>query len=380
MSGSISRYETAAGPRYRVRYRKPDRSQTDRRGFKTKKEAQIFLASVTVSKATGEYIDPALSRVTIGQLGEAWIASHAVKTKPSTHAAVESAWEVHVRPHWAHTPIGSVTPSDVADWVMKLQAGKAPRSSSDAAPRRPLSASTVLRCHGVLAGILDRAVADRRIPSNPARGVPLPRKKPKQDRHYLSHRQVDLLARAAGRFRILVLVLAYTGVRWGEAVALRAGDVDLVRSRLNIRQNAPTVNGKRVLGTPKTHEARSVPLPAFLVSDIRTLVNGRALDAYLFGDGASPLAPPTHRDGWFAQAKRRARNADESFPLALTLHDLRHTAASLAISAGANVKAVQRMLGHASASMTLDTYADLFDDDLDAVGASLDGARAKALA
>jgi len=54
-----------------------------------------------------------------------------------------------------------------------------------------------------------------------------------------------------------------------------------------------------------------------------------------------------------------------------TVHDLRHTAASLAISAGANVKAVQRMLGHASAAMTLDVYADLFDDDLDAVGDAL---------
>lgn len=60
----------------------------------------------------------------------------------------------------------------------------------------------------------------------------------------------------------------------------------------------------------------------------------------------------------------------------MTIHDLRHTAASLAISSGANVKAVQRMLGHASAAMTLDTYADLFDDDLDAVSDALDRAAA----
>jgi len=60
----------------------------------------------------------------------------------------------------------------------------------------------------------------------------------------------------------------------------------------------------------------------------------------------------------------------------LTIHDLRHIAASLAISAGANVKAVQRMLGHASAAMTLDVYADLFDDDLESVAVALD---AKAL-
>lgn len=60
----------------------------------------------------------------------------------------------------------------------------------------------------------------------------------------------------------------------------------------------------------------------------------------------------------------------------VTPHDLRHTAASLAISAGANVKAVQRMLGHSSAAMTLDRYADLFEDDLDSVADALDAARA----
>jgi integrase len=70
---------------------------------------------------------------------------------------------------------------------------------------------------------------------------------------------------------------------------------------------------------------------------------------------------------------RRSRPADESFP-SITPHDLRHTAASLAISAGVNVKAVQRMLGHAKASMTLDAYADLFDTDLDTVAVDVDAA------
>jgi integrase len=95
----------------------------------------------------------------------------------------------------------------------------------------------------------------------------------------------------------------------------------------------------------------------------------------VFGDGDRYLSTPTIKDGWYTGARKRAATQDETFPVALTIHDLRHTAASLAISAGANVKAVQRMLGHASAAMTLDTYADLFDDDLDAVSAALDDAR-----
>ncbi|MCU1482935.1 MAG: integrase [Subtercola sp.] len=78
--------------------------------------------------------------------------------------------------------------------------------------------------------------------------------------------------------------------------------------------------------------------------------------------------------GWFSSAVKKSQTADKTFAR-VTVHDMRHTAASLAISAGANVKAVQRMLGHASAAMTLDTYADLFDDDLDAVATALNKAK-----
>jgi integrase len=79
----------------------------------------------------------------------------------------------------------------------------------------------------------------------------------------------------------------------------------------------------------------------------------------------------------FDPAVAKCQKTDETFP-SITPNDLRHTAASLAVSAGANVKALQRMLGHAKASMTLDTYADLFDEDLDSVAASLDAAIMKA--
>jgi integrase len=75
----------------------------------------------------------------------------------------------------------------------------------------------------------------------------------------------------------------------------------------------------------------------------------------------------------FRPAVAKCQLADETFP-SITPHDLRHTAASLAVSARANVKAVQRMLGHAKTSMTLDTCADLFDEDLDGVAVGLDEA------
>ena len=91
------------------------------------------------------------------------------------------------------------------------------------------------------------------------------------------------------------------------------------------------------------------------------------------GAKGAVLRVSTFRPRVFAPAVARCQTIDRDFP-SVTPHDLRHTAASLAISAGANVKAVQTMLGHKSAAMTLDTYSDLFPDDLDAVAARLDEA------
>ena len=170
-----------------------------------------------------------------------------------------------------------------------------------------------------------------------------------------------------------MLVLAYCGLRWSELAALLVGRVDLMRRPFDIAEAMTEVNGGRLVwGTPKTHEARSVPLPRFLVDELAAHVAGRPADALVFTTAAgAPLRNRNARRAWFDAA------AAEIGEAGLTPHELRHTAASLAVSAGANVKAVQRMLRHASAVMTLDRYADLFDDDLDAVADRLDEARAR---
>ena len=120
-------------------------------------------------------------------------------------------------------------------------------------------------------------------------------------------------------------------------------------------------------GTPKSHATRWVPFPSILVQPLRERVEGHPPQDLLF---TSPQGDVL-RSGNFAKrvlrpAAARAGVAD------LRIHDLRHTAASLAISAGANVKALQRMLGHESASLTLDTYGSLFEDDLSSVSSALD--------
>jgi integrase len=339
-----------------VRYRTPDRRQTDKRGFKTKREAELFLASVEVAKARGEFVQPADARETIGSLGPPWLANQS-HLKPSSLRPLEIAWRLYVEPRWGARKVSEIRHSDVQTWVSDLS--------------RERGATTVLRVYGVLAAILDIAVKDRRLLSNPARGVNLPRKG-RKEHVYLTHEQVSSLALAAGERGTLVLVLAYCGLRWGEAVGLRAKDVDLERRRINVSVNAVEVGDKIEVGTPKSHKRRSVPFPALLTVPLSQRVEGRLPEDLVFGGQHGTHQRRSHNEhGWFPAAVTRA-----GLP-PLTPHSLRHTAASLAVSAGANVKAVQRMLGHASASMTLDVYSDLFDDDLDAVAGRLDEGLAK---
>ena len=171
----------------------------------------------------------------------------------------------------------------------------------------------------------------------------------------------------------MVRLLAYTGLRWGEMAALRVQDFDMLRRRVNISRSV-TESGGLVWSTPKTYERRSVPFPAALADELAALMVGKARDDLVFTDQrGGVLRNSNWRARVFGPAVEACRKADDSFP-SVTPHDLRHTAASLAVSAAANVKAVQRMLGHAKASMTLDVYADLFEDDLDAVAVNLDAA------
>jgi integrase len=164
----------------------------------------------------------------------------------------------------------------------------------------------------------------------------------------------------------MVNVLAYTGLRWGEAAGLRAGRVDLTRRRLAIVEAASQVRGEIIFGTPKTHQRRSVPFPRFLTEPLAALVADNDLDHLVFtSPDGHVLRNTSFRRRVFDPAARQA-----GLP-GLTPHELRHTAASLAVAAGANIKAVQQMLGHASAAMRLDVYAGLFLDDLSNVAQRL---------
>lgn len=353
--GSIEAYETSAGKRYRVRHRTPDRKQTDKRGFTTKRAAELYLASVDVSIARGDFVSVSSSAITLGDWAELWLANQ-VQLKPSTRAGYETVIRTQLVPRWGTVSLSKLTHAGIQAWISE--------------ETRRVSPSTVRRYHRVLSMMLKFAIRDGRLSRNPADSIQLPRVS--SERHgYLTHAQVRELADRCGQDGDVVLFLAYTGLRWGEMAALRVSDLDILRRRVNVAQAVTEVGRERIYGTPKNHGRRSVPFPAFMAEMLARDCEGKRPGDFVF---TAPAGGALSNQNWRRRSFDRAvLELVDAHPdlVPISPHDLRHTAASLAISAGANVKAVQRMLGHASAAMTLDVYSDLFDDDLDAVGDAL---------
>ncbi|WP_309234668.1 site-specific integrase [Nocardia sp. XZ_19_385] len=358
------------GIRYRVAYNKPDGKPTGKRGFLRKAEANAFANKVEVKKMDGEYVAPSLGRVTVSELAPAWLKGKKASTAPSNYRTLDAAWRTHVEPRWGSVRIADINLDSVEEWVTDMRLAAMAKAEAQKAKGGKVSdgATTIIRAHGVLAGILDAAVKAKRLPKNLARGVEnLPDKKKK--RHvYLTSADLDRLAKQAGKNDLLVLMLGYCGPRWGELIALRVRDIDFRRARITVADNAVQLGVDHAEGETKGKEIRTVPVPKFILDQLQEHVKGRDRNALVFphpGDAEKYLPRPKSADGWFAGAVKRSKVQP------ITPHDLRHTCASLAVSAGANVLALARLLGHKDAKETLNTYADLFDDDLDRVALAM---------
>lgn len=332
--------------------------------FDRKIDAEAKRDDIVSKLRAGSYVTEKAGRITVEAVYEDWLTQQA-HAADSTQAKRESAWDCWVAPKWRKTQVARVRKSAVRSWVTEM-------TEDGAGPTTIENAVEVLRL------VLGLAVEDKCIAENPCAGVKLPPRE-HRPRAYLSHEQVWALAATIDpRYRVLALFLAYTGLRFGEAAALEVRDLDFLRRRVEVRQQVTEVKGKLVWTPTKGKRRRSVPFPKFLVEELSLLCVDKLRDQSVF---TAPKGGTLRLNSWRKRTWKDTLNtlrqlddegvAHSDFP-EMTPHDLRHTAASLAISANANVKAVQTMLGHKSAALTLDTYSDLFPADLDAVAAAFD--------
>lgn len=373
---SIDKRQRANGePVYVVRYRTPegmDRSKS----FALSAEARSFRSKIETSLGDGSFIDPSRSKVKVQEWADQWLAGK-MNITDKTRERYQGVIAKHITPRWGSVPLSKLEHAEVQSWVSELA--------------RELSPASVQKVHRVFSQILKYAVRDGRLARNPAEGITLPRVS-EAPRRYLDHLQVQRLAEACGPDgRRVVLFLAYTGLRWGEMAALRVRDVDLERRRVTVARSVTPVGGVMQWGETKGHEHRQVPVVPFLVGELRDQAEGRQPDDLLFvgPKGAvmrattfspSVLRPAAIACGLATDTGQRTDDGEIVWADVFHPHELRHTAASLAIASGADVKVVQRMLGHKSAAMTLDRYGHLFPDRLDVVADAMESARQAALA
>lgn len=354
---TIEKYETTTGAmRYRVRYRTPDRTQTTKRGFTTKRDAEAWANQLEVDKRRGVYVAPAAGRVTLGEYAQEWLESKH-KLKPSTRARYKVVVDTAIADR-GRIALGDISRRWVREWVADLSVDLAPAS--------------VHKTVGVLRQVLAMAVAENRLAMNPVDGVELPPVTSVEQR-FLTLQQLRALADAAGDCRPLVYLLGTCGLRFGEAAELRWRDVLLDKKMISVRRSVTLVDGQFEIGSPKSGKGRSVSLPDF-VADL--LTPGEP-DALVFPDSeGGHMRGSNVRRRWWSQAVAAAGLfprvlPDRSVVHDFKIHELRHTAASLAIQAGANIKALQNMLGHESAGLTLDRYGHLYGSDVEAVGTAI---------
>ena len=325
--------------------------------FGRKTDAQTWLNHQVSDQVTGTWTDPALSGVTFDVLAKRWLSTKATRS-PKTVAGYSSLPDTVVLPRWNGVPLRDIRFDDLQVWITGLSVNGSMRFEG-----KGLSASRVRQTHQLVSAVMKFGVKAKHLTVNPADGVELPRL-PESEQRHLTHEQLHRVAVASGQLRTLVLVLGYCGLRFGEAVALRVADVDVGARRIRVRRSVTYVRKTGLVeGPTKNHTARTVPVPAFVARLLATEIADREVDALVFRSARSgdylTLGQARYK---FGNAVAAVEGID-----GIRLHDLRHTCASLAISAGTNVKVVQKLLGHKSAVLTLDRYGHLFPDDLDAV-------------
>lgn len=336
--------------RYRVRYRDAA-GREHAESFRRALDADRRRSEIEMQLQEGRWLDPRRGEILFRAWGEPWVRTR-LDLRPTTKARLETTMKKQVLPAFGEIPLRRITSAQIATWVQAMVADG-------------YSAATVRKAVFALRQCLQAAVDDRRLSLNPAARVSLPTERAKTPR-FLSQRELERLVDATpDKYKALVLVGGYAGLRWGEAVGLTRSHIDVTRSRIIVEHTAIEVHGVVHLGQdPKTRRSkRTVPVARSVMRRIE-----EHLDTYV-GPGPDDLVftgthdGPLYR-GTFGRHVWRpavARAGVEGF----TFHGLRHSFVAILVAAGCNVREVSEWAGHNSVAFTLTRYGGLFADGAD---------------
>ncbi|WP_436771951.1 tyrosine-type recombinase/integrase [Yinghuangia sp. YIM S09857] len=328
--------------RYQVRYLGPDGIlRPAPETFRTETDANRWLVAREAEILEGRWTDPDAGKQTVQAWAERWYESAAPGLKFRTRTSYESLMRSRIFPAFGEMTVADVKPMMVAEWVARMR-------------RSGLSPSRIRQAYRLLSQIMRSAVDNDLIAVTPCRGIRLPAM-PHTEPHILTLDEVDRLASVMrAPHGLIVELLAYGGLRIGEAFALRRADVDLTNGRLTVDESLGEWGGVQEFDTTKNHQRRVVALPTFLIDALKLHLDEHVkpeTKALLFlGATGNPLRYNAWRTTHFDKAVKAAGLVD------VTPHDLRATHATWVTDKHGVMAAAQR-LGHSNASVTTRHYA-----------------------
>jgi integrase len=358
--------------RWRARYRAADGRERSK-AFTRRVDADRWLRDQVSSLDRGEWVDPVRSRLTFEAFVPTWRSWADGALRPTTHALNVGVLEGRLLPRFGAMPLGRISADDVR--AMMADAVAEGRSSS-----------SVRRHVLVLRSVLGLAVEHQRLVVNVAATVRLPAERAREMRT-LEHGQVIAIVEAHPEwYRPLVWTAAYTGLRWGELAGLAVDRLDLLHNTIRVDRTLVDVKGQLSFGPPKTKSgARTLTIPKTVAEVLEPHLASEPVQesGLVF---PTPSGKPMRRNNFGKVWRQAVKGSDKRRGVfygtdleTLVFHELRHTAASLSIAAGAHPLTIKERLGHSSISVTMDRYGHLLPAQDEALAEALDAGLRAAL-
>lgn len=365
------------GKTYRIRDRVGGTVVTLEAGYPNKTVAKNAMTGLRADELRGGGLIAGGGRILVNDWLDEWQPSWEAALKPSSLKSESARIRNHVRPLLGNHRLDELNDFVIRQWIGKLIKGDGDMGASTR-PRRPLGAKTIFNVHGVAYSMGAAAVAAKLIAVNPfqdtSKYVP---EIVRREMRYLTEPEFERLLKALpAHWRPLVLLLAMTGLRWGEGIGLRVKNVDVLArpARVTVVEQLQELadTGELIYVDPKTKASRrTVSIIAMVAAALIPLVSGKERnDAVFLAPQGGLVRVRNFRRVWLTSCKRAGLEG-------LRVHDLRHSHASWLISKGKPLTAIQRRLGHTSIAITSDLYGHLLpgvdEGILDALMEVVDG-------
>ncbi|HEV2121928.1 MAG TPA: site-specific integrase, partial [Chloroflexota bacterium] len=327
--------------RWQTRYSAPatGRLRTAPHTFATTTEAGRWLSVLEADSLRGVWVDPREGDMRFAELAERWFATK-IHLRETTKLQYHYLLKKHLLPFFGERPIGSITVLDVQTWLADRQANTS------------LCANSVAKAYKVLRMVMETAVEAGLILRTPCRVKGAATERLPEMRAATPEQVAEITSNVEPRWQALILMAAYSGLRWGERAGLRQKHLDPLHKKVRVVEQLLEVNGRLIFSAPKTAAGvRTVALPPFLVE---VMVDHVARYGQPGADGlvfVMPEGTPLRRENfrrrvWYPAVRAAGM---EGF----RFHDLRHTNATLAAASGAPLPALMARLGHASAAAAI---------------------------